>query len=66
MNQFSVRRVDSEKNLQTQPIVEKYLSTTVGKVAKHHSVTKKSEVVMAFKQMRTTNNRGNFNLYKRG
>lgn len=66
MNHFSMRRVDSEKNLLTQPIVEKYLSITVEKVAKHYGVTKKSKIVMAFKQMGFPSSEGNFNLYKSG
>jgi hypothetical protein len=45
-------------------IVEKYLSTTVEKFAKHYGVMKKSEVVMAFKQMGTSSSGGKFNLYK--
>lgn len=49
-----------------QPIVEKYLSTTIEKAAKHYGVTKKSEVFMVFKQMGTPSSGGNFNLYKRG
>lgn len=56
----------NEKSHLTQPIVEKYLSTTVEKVAKHYGNTKKSKIVTAFKQMETPSSGDNFNLYKSG